>query len=186
MTIPRISTDVEKPFRDALGHAIRNEFEEMRQVLLRLSEEQIASCLSLCIHVSGHIAIDVCGRQWPNEANLHVIAEAATKSTFARQFGLKAEDSYAFVKQVVLGFEPLDKVFPSPERAAMLSFVITGHLLAAFGRGDEDWWEYLNKIEESYEAAQVADLDLLPALMLRARRLTSPGASDNAVRHDHP
>ncbi len=180
MTIPRMSPDTEKPFRDALGHAIRNEFEEMRQVLLRLSEEQIAYCLSLCVHVSGYIAIDVCGRQWPNEVNLHVIAEAATKSTFARQFGLKAKDSYAFVKRVALGFEPLDKVFPSPEDAATLSFVITGHLLAAFGRGDEDWWEYLNRIEEVYEVAQATDLDLLPALMLRSRRLTSPGASGAA------
>jgi hypothetical protein len=182
MTIPRISPDIEKPFRKALGHAIRNEFEEMRQVLIRLSEEQIAYCLSLCVHVSGYIAIDVCGRQWPNEVNLHVIAEAATESTFARQSGLKAEDSYAFVKRVALGFESLDKVFPSPEGAAILSFAITGHLLAAFGREDEDWWEYLNKIEEVYEVAQAADLDLLPALMLRSRRLTSPGASDGAQR----
>ena len=60
MTIPRISPDIEKPFRDALGHAIRNEFEEMREVLLRLNQEQFASCLSLCAHVSGYVAIDVC------------------------------------------------------------------------------------------------------------------------------
>ncbi len=182
MTIPRISHDFEKPFRDALEHAIRNEFEEMREGLLRLTEEQIASCLSLCAIVSAYVAIDVCGKQWPNEANLHVIAEAATKSTFAREFGLKAEDSYSYVKRVALGFEPLDKVFPSPEDAATLSFVIPGHLLAAFGRGDEEWWEYLNRIEQAYEFAKAADLDLLPALMLRARRLTSPGASGAVQR----
>ena len=177
MTTLRISPDIEKPFRDALGHAIRNELEEMREVLLRLNQEQFASCLSLCAHVSGYVAIDVCGRQWPNEANLRVIAEAATKSTFARQFGLKAEDSYTYVKRVALGFEPLDKVFPSPEDAITLSFAITSHLLAAFGRGDEEWWEYLNKVEEVYEVAKATDLDLLPALMLRARRLTAPGAA---------
>jgi hypothetical protein len=177
MTIPRISPDIEEPFRDLLGHAIRNEFEEMWEVLFRLTEEEIAYCLSLCMHVTGHIAIDVCGRQWPNEPNLRVIAKAATESTFARQFGLKEEDSYAFVKRVALGFEPIDKVFPTPKEAATLSFVVTSHLLAAFGRGDEEWWEYLNKIEEVYEAAQVADLDLLPALMLRSRR-PSPSAPD--------
>jgi len=44
MTIPRISPDIEKPFRDALGHAIRNEHEEMREGLLRLTYEQIATC----------------------------------------------------------------------------------------------------------------------------------------------
>jgi hypothetical protein len=183
MTIPRISPDIEKPFRDALGHAIRNELEEMREVLLHLNQEQFAACLSLCAHVTGYVAIDVCGRQWPNEANIHVIAKAATKSTFAREFGLKEDDSYAFVKRVALGFEPIDKVFPSPEDAITLSFVITSHLLAAFGRGDEEWWEYLNMIEETYEAAKSADLDLLPALMLRARRAaTSAGASGTIER----
>jgi len=91
MAIPRISADVEKPFRDALGHAIRNELQEMREGLLRLTDEQIASCLSLCAIV----AIDVCGRQWPDEDNLRRLGEAATESDNARAFGLKAEDSYA-------------------------------------------------------------------------------------------
>ena len=59
MTIPRISADVEKPFRDALGHAIRNEFEEMREGLLRLTDEQIASCLNLCAIVAGYVAIGI-------------------------------------------------------------------------------------------------------------------------------
>ena len=51
MTIPRISADVEKPFRDAVGHALRNEFEEMREGVLRLTDEQIASCLNLLFSV---------------------------------------------------------------------------------------------------------------------------------------
>ena len=182
MTIPRVSPDIEKPFRKALGHAIRNEHEEMREVLLRLTDEQIASCLGLCAFVSGYVAIDVCGRQWPNEANLHVIAEATTKSTFAREFGLKAQDSYAYVKRVALQAEPLDEVFPTPEDAGTLSFVITGHLLVAFGPAAEEWWEFLNRIEAAFEVAQAADLDLLPALMLRSRRLSSPGAADAAQR----
>ena len=180
MTIPRISPDIEKPFRDAVAHAMRNEHEEMREVLSRLTEEQIASCLSLCVHVSGYVAIDACGRQWPDEDNLRRIAEETTTATKAREFGLNAQDSYDYVKRVALRAEPLDRVFPSPEDAATLSFVITGHLLVAFGPATEHWWEYLNRIEEAYEAAQATDLDLLPALILRARRLTSsstPGAA---------
>jgi hypothetical protein len=177
MTIPRLSPDIEKPFRDALGHAIRNEIDEMHEGLLRLTDEQIASCLSLCAFTSGYVAIDVCGRQWPDEDNLRRLGEATTKSNNARAFGLKAEDSYAYVKRVALRGEPLDTVLSPPEDAATLSFVITGRLLVAFRTADQHWWEYLNKIEEATEAALAADLDLLPALMLRARRLTSPGAA---------
>jgi len=182
MTIPRLSADIEKPFRDALGHAIRNEIEEMHEGLLRLTDEQIASCLILCAFVSGYVAIDVCGRQWPDEDNLRRLGEATTKSNNARAFGLKAEDSYAYVKRVALRGELLTTVLSPPEDAGTLSFVITGRLLVAFGPADQHWWEYLNKIEETYEVALAADLDLLPALMLRARRLTSPGAPD-AVQH---
>jgi hypothetical protein len=60
------------------------------------------------------------------------------------------------------------------EDAATLTFVITGHLLVSFSVASEDWWEYLNRIEEALEAAQAIGFDLLPALMLRARRLTPP------------
>lgn len=178
MTIPRISPDVEKPFRDALGHAIRNEIDEMEQGLLRLTDEQIAACLSLCAIVTGYIAIDVCGRQWPIDKNLRRLAEETTTSNNARAFGLKAEDSYAYVKRVVLGGELLDTVLSPPEDAGTLSFVITGHLLVAFSTHDPHWWEYLNRIEEAWEAAHATDLDLLPALMLRSRWLSMPSAPD--------
>jgi len=180
MTIPRISTDIEKPFRDALGHAIRNEIDEMHEGLLRLNDEQIASCLSLCAFVSGYVAIDVCGRQWPDEDNLRRLGEATTKSNNARAFGLKAQDSYAYVKRTALRGEPLNTVLSPPDDAATLSFVITGRLLVVFRPADQHWWEYLNKIEEVMEVAMAADLDLLPALMLRSRRAASPGASGTA------
>jgi len=179
MTIPRISRDVEKPFRDAVGHAVRNEIDEMHEGLLRLTDEQIASCLNLCAFVSGYVAIDVCGRQWPDEDNLRRLAEATTETNNARAFGLKAADSYAYVRRVALRGEPLDTVLSPPDEAATLSFVITGHLLVAFGPAEQHWWEYLNMIEESMEVALAADLDLLPALMLRSRRLTSPGAANS-------
>jgi hypothetical protein len=181
MTIPRISLDVEKPFRDALGHAIRNEVDEMHEGLLRLTDEQIASCLNLCALVAGYVAIEVCGRQWPIDKNLRRLAEETTTSNNARAFGLKAEDSYAYIKRVALGGELLTTVLSPPEDAGTLSFVITGHLLVAFSTNDPHWWDYLNRIEEAWEAAQVTDLDLLPALMLRSSRLTGPGAPDAAA-----
>jgi len=143
VTVPRLSRDTEKPFRDALGHAIRNEIDEMEEELLRLTDEQILSCLSLCVHVTGYVAINACGGRWPDEEDLRQIGEVATKSNNARAFGLKAQDAYAYVQRVVLG-------------------------------ADEHWWEYLNRIEEAWEVAQVTDLDLLPALMFRARRPVVP------------
>jgi len=180
MTIPRLSPDVEKPFRDALGHAIRNEIDKMEQGLLRLTDEQIVGCLSLCAAVAGYVAIDACGRQWPIDKNLRGMAERTTKSDNAQAFGLKAEDSYAYMKRVALGGEMVNAVLSPIEDAGTLSFVITGFLLVAFrATAEEHWWQYLDRIEEAWEAALVTDLDLLPALMLRARRPTSPAGPES-------
>lgn len=173
MTIPRISTEEEKPFRAALGQAIRGQLDEMHEGLLRLTDEQITACLSLCVLVSGYVAIDVCGRQWPNEKNLRRIAEVAAETGGARA-GLTAEESYAYLRRVVLLGEPLETALSPVDRAATLSFVITGELLLGFHPADQEWWEYLNKIEEFSEVAFAVDLDLLPALMLRSRRVPSP------------
>jgi len=42
----------------------------MREGLLHLTDDQIASCLNMCAFVAGYVAIDVCGRQWPDKDNL--------------------------------------------------------------------------------------------------------------------
>jgi hypothetical protein len=56
------------------------------------------------------------------------------------------------VKRVALRGEPLNTALSPIEDAATLSFVITGHLLVAFRKAEEHWWEYLNRIEEAMEA----------------------------------
>ena len=37
--------------------------------------------------------------------------------------------------------------------------------------GGKHWWEYLDVIENALDAAEQADLSLLPALMLRSHRV---------------
>jgi hypothetical protein len=174
MAIDRMSPDFEKPFRKALGHAIRGEIADMAGVLLDLDDKHAAFCLAMCSNVTGFVAIDVSQRQWPNETDIRDIAGAATRWPEGDTFDLREEDSYAYVKRVALGFEPLHEVFPDPETSGTLPFVITGRLLVSFHPADVKWWDYLSRIEDVVEATAQADLDLLPGLMLRSRRLGSP------------
>lgn len=111
------------------------------------------------------------------------------KGSFARSFGLSADDSYAYVKRAALQFVPLDRVFPGAkfdgednQDSVLLTFKITGHLLVAYCPRELEWWEFLGKIEQAYEIAQVADLDVLPAMMLRARRERVVAARTKAAR----
>ena len=190
LQLVRTPPRIEKPFRHALGHAIRNEFDDFRDILGDLPDEELMGCMGLCVFTAGYVAIDVCGREWPNEENLRKIANATTKSSFARSFGLSAEDSYAYIKRVALQFEPLDQVFPDARFDAeeqrdsvVLAFKITGHLLTAYCPEELEWPQFLNKIEEAYEISAAMGLDALPGMMLRARgeRLASVRQGKNGA-----
>jgi hypothetical protein len=61
-------------------------------------------------------------------------------------------------------------VFPSAKDAVMLPLQVTGTLLLAFLPRGKHWWEYLDVIENALDAAEQADLSLLPALILRSQR----------------
>ncbi len=174
MEIELIPRKLEKPFRDALGHAIKDEIDELAEGLLQLSDEQMEFCFGMSATVAGFVAIDVCGRQWPDEDNLHGIAGATTRWPGERKFDLQAEDSYSFVKRIALGGERWDAVFPEPADRAYLPIVITGRLLVSFCPRELEWWEYLDVIEASFEVTARMDLALLPSLMLRSRRLGNP------------
>jgi len=71
MAIDRIPPGFEKPFRKALGHAIRDEIPDMAGVLLDLDDKQAAFCLAMCSHVTGYVAVDVSDRDWPNGYTRH-------------------------------------------------------------------------------------------------------------------
>lgn len=176
LRLVRTPPRIEKPFRHALGHAIRNEFDDFRDTLGDLPDEELMGCMGLCVFTAGYVAISVCGREWPDEDNLRDIAKATTKSSFARSFGLSADDSYAYIKRVALQFEPLDQVFPDARFDAeeqrdplVLAFKITGHLLTAYCPEELEWPQFLDKIEEANEIAAAMNLDVLPGMMLRAR-----------------
>jgi hypothetical protein len=171
MNVKRLSPNVEKPFRNALGHAARAETEKLEDLLAQLTQEQVVEAIGLCAFAAGYTAIDVVGREWPNEENLRVMAKGAVKSTNARKLGLLEQDAYDFIARVALLFEPVDNVFPEPQRMLTLPFYITANLLAAFSPAGNEWWEFLDKIEAMLEVSENADINLTPAMMLRTRRL---------------
>jgi hypothetical protein len=171
MSIKRLSPEIEKPFREALGHAARAETEELESFLKRLTDEQVVEGIALCVFAAGYTAIDVVGREWPSEANLRRMASGTTSGANAQKLGLREQDVYDFIARVALLFEPINDVFPEPERMITLPFYITAHLLVSFGPTGIEWWEFLDKIETMLEVAENADVNLTPAMMLRARQL---------------
>jgi len=124
----------------------------------------------VCIAAAGYAAINACGREWPNDSNMSIMVREATMSDNARKLGFTEQEVYDFVARVSLLLEPVNEVFPEPERMTVLPFYITAHLLISIHPAGIKWWDYLDQIEAMFEISEAADLDLTPAMMLRARR----------------
>lgn len=170
MQFMRIDPEAEKAFRKALGYAARGEIQELEQHLEALVDSQVTVSLSLCGLVTGYVCIDACGREWPDEENLRKISyQAANVGSTVRKLGLQTQVAYDFIARVAVRGEELAQVFPDPEEMVVLPFVLTASILGSYRHAEQEWWEFLNKIEGALEAAEVADLDLLPGLMLRSR-----------------
>ena len=125
--------------------------------------------MTLCVVVSRDIAIDAAGR-WPTDADTREIARHTAAS--ARGFDLSQDDVYAFLSRVALGGERMSDVIPSEQVGILLPLQVASTLLLAFLPRDKHWWEYLDVIENALDAAEQADLSLLPALQLRAKRVS--------------
>lgn len=116
MEIKRLGPEFEEPFRKALGHAARAESTELENLLENLTNDQVLTAIGLCAFVAGYAAIDVVGREWPSEVNMRKIANGTVKGANAQKLGLSDQDVYDFITRVSLRFEPINEVFPDPNR----------------------------------------------------------------------
>jgi hypothetical protein len=166
-----IDPKVEQPTRTMLGHAIRHELDELANVIRAVGSEMFAACVPLWVFASAYIAIDVSGR-WPTDADMRDIAARAAKS--ATRLDISEQEIYEYLSRVALGSQRLDEVF-SEEGVATIPLFATANLLLKFGPEEKEWWEYLDQIWDAAEVAERTSLTVLPALMLRARKVSTRG-----------
>ena len=166
----RIDPRIEKPTREMLAHAIQGELPELEAAIEVAGDEVSVAAISLCLVAAGYIAVDLSGR-WPTEADVREIARHTAASS--TDYPLREQDVYDFLTIGALGFKSIDQVFPAPDADYLLPVLITAQLLIAFRRGGKPVWEYLDTIWNAVNAAEQADLALLPALILRSQRISA-------------
>lgn len=170
----RIHEEIEKPFRDALDCAAKRKIPELHEMLSQMTDMQMASTIGLSNWVAAYTAIDVVERRWPTDAALRRMAQKVTQGANRdEQYGVTEENVYKYVSQVALQQEPYDEVFEGvfedPYDFLCAPIFFTVNMLAAFTPKDKSIWEFLEQIETAFEAAFLVDLNVLPALMIRAR-----------------
>ena len=170
----RIPQETEKPFRAALDHASMRRVSELHSMLERLPEDQLAGAVGLCGLATAYTAIDVVERMWPTDAQLRRIAERTVAGENPdEQFGVTEQNVYLWLSQVAFGLRAYSEVFgdlfDDPYKFLAAPFFFTINLLARSIPKGTTVGDFLNLIENAYEGAGVLDLNLLPALMVRAR-----------------
>jgi hypothetical protein len=162
-----VDPKVEAPTRKMLGHAIRNELDDLAAVIRAGGDDILAGAVNLCTFAAGYICIDVTGNRWPTEASLRKIAHNASQS--ATRLPITEEVIFEFLSRVALGNEYADDVF-SAEGVGLVPIYTTANLLLAFFPKDKHWFEYLDQIWNAAEVADRISAEVLPALMLRVRK----------------
>ena len=164
----RIDPRVEQPTREMLGHAIQAELPQLKAKISGVGDEVYAAAITLCMIIAGYIAVDLAGR-WPTEADVREIARHTAASS--KDYELREQDVYDYLSIGALGFRPIDEALRDPEADYTLPVLITAQMLIAFRLGDgHDLWGYLDTVWSAVEAAESADMSILPALLIRQKR----------------
>jgi hypothetical protein len=167
----RIDPTTERWTRDILGHAIRGELAQLRRLIDAIGDAPYLECVALSIAITAYVAIDASGMRWPGEPALRELARHVAETT--TEFELSETSVFDFLSRVVFGEDKLDQVFPDLTVATTLPVLAAGRILGSFRphrERDENWWDYLDVIEEALETAASLGPPVLPALMWQSRR----------------
>jgi len=139
-----------------------------------MTDEQVAAGIQLCAFVAAYAAIDVVSRRWPTDEGVRQMAEGTARAAADDVWpGVTAQNVYLFLSRCALGFEDLAEVlgseFKGTDDLLMSPFFLTINFVATYGPREQSIGDFLDVIEDAYERAWQLDLNLLPALMVRAR-----------------
>jgi hypothetical protein len=147
-----IEPEIEEKFRELVGHAIRNQVEEIARVIAEAGEKGTGRFLGLAVQSSAYITIHV-SEGWPKDANLRGVARVASES--AARLPITVDEIHAYLSRFVFGNEQLEVVFPEAEKQALIPLYTLANQLVAFkpplGKG---WNAWLDVIEEALETAE--------------------------------
>jgi hypothetical protein len=158
---------IEQLTRQMLGHAIRHELEDLAALIHAVGDTTFAAVIDLCTLAAGYIVIDASGMRWPPEETMNRIAQHAAQSV--TRLDVSEEEIFALLSRVAFGSEKPDDIV-ADEGAGRVPLYATANLLLTFCPRELDWWEYLDQIWNAYNAAEMIDKSVLPALMLRVRK----------------
>lgn len=166
-----VDPTIEVPLRAMLGHATRNELQELAALAAAEGDEMYLTGLRLCVPICGYIVVDTAGR-WPAESDRRDAARRAARTGAAGSPGgppLAEHDAYAFLSRAVFGFEAIDAVFAKREKVIQVPLFTAAGLLRSLCPEGLEWPEYLDRVWSAFDATEQMRSDILPALTYRVK-----------------
>jgi hypothetical protein len=170
MTTWTINAKAETALREAISAVSRLEIDQIEPALGKLDELELAEALGLAVTITGYVAVDSCGTEWPTKHSMRRIADdVATTGTVSKTLKLDPEKIYQFLSRVVLGPEPLiDFISPEDPEYARFPVIIANRITGVYCPREVEIWDYMDQIESAIEAAWSFKPAVFPAAVLRA------------------
>jgi hypothetical protein len=142
-----IDARVEPLVRATLDAAVKRDFDKLRIALTGFGEDRTAQqAVELVLAVCAFVLVDI-HQGTPNNGQLSGLAEDI--ADLERWAEPTADEIYVFLTKL-LSSEPLAESMPT-ENIVILGFVTTASLLSSFRKKNEEWWDYLDRVEEAIE-----------------------------------
>jgi hypothetical protein len=163
-----IDPKIEDPARTMLGQAIRGELGELDKMIDTLGDEVYALSAAYCVLAAAYIAIDLSER-WPIDVDIRAIAQHI--ASVSDDYALREQDVYDYISRVALRGEMMNDVFPGGDVDVRLPVLITAQMLLSYRHPKGmKIGEYLDTIWNAFNAAEHADMSILPTLLFRQKR----------------
>jgi hypothetical protein len=164
-----VNVRTERALRDAMGHVAHAEADQIESAIAALEDAERAEALALAVMVACYVAVDACGAEWPDDANIRQFAHGlATVGTTAERLHLNENEIYAYLSRTVFGPEPLENVIPEEPELTRVPVIVAQRATVVYRPKDKHWWEYLDQVESAIEIASALDATVLPAAVMRA------------------
>ncbi|MFG1837666.1 hypothetical protein ACLQ29_14925 [Micromonospora sp. DT228] len=146
----KINSSAEAVMRAIIHAAVQRDFAQLDERLRALNDaDTAAATVELALGLVGFLMVDIHeGR--PSDDQISAVAkEVAEAESWAQPTHREVAD---FLMRLMRG-EPFTVAVPS-ENVIILAFVVAANLLSSCRRDDEKWWDYLDRVEATMEAAR--------------------------------
>jgi len=144
----KIDSRVEPLVRNTIHTAVIGDFWKLEKALQSFPDDEAAQkAIELGVSLIYVLMIDI-HEGMPSDDEIQGLAAEVAR---AEAWAMPTEEQVTTFLRHIMNGKPFAGVVPV-EDVVILTFVVAAHLLSSCRRDDEEWWDYLDRVEAVLEA----------------------------------